>query len=231
MKDFCFQYQYIFFIFLKILCMDNPQPATPSSYQPVASAPGILGTKAPSVISFTAIVLLFLMPFLEIRCNGMKIQSVSGLQLATGFKTENSGGGFGGDTLTKTTTNTDKQHPNTYALAALALGVVGLILCLMNKKATAGGAMAAAVLGVAAMVGLYLDIKKQMNNGIFNELSRKTKDTGGEDTGVKDGFEKIGEGLSNLSIKVDFAPVFYIVVVLFAVAAFFSFSRMRQMRE
>lgn len=211
--------------------MDHPQSSTSSSYLPASAAPGIFGTKIPSGISFAVVVLLFLMPFLEIRCNGMKIQSVSGIQLATGFKTQNNGTGFAGDTLTKTTTNTDRQHPNTYAMVALALGIIGLILCLINKKMAAGGAMAAGILGLAAMVGLWLDVKKQMQNGIFGNLANKSKEAGGDDGVVKEGIDKIGEGLNNLNLEVVFAPFFYVTIVAFATAAFFCFKRMTSLKE
>lgn len=209
--------------------MDSPQPSTPPLYAPASAAPGMFGTKVPSTVTFAVVVLLFLMPFIEIRCNGMKLQSVSGLQLATGFKTEKSGAGdFTDRSLTKATTNSDKQHPNLYAMAGLILGVLGLGLCLVNNRMATAAAMASAVLGVAALVGLLLDIKKQMRTGVFGDLTEKTKDvSSGNVPEVDSGINKIGQGLSDMKITVDFAPFFYVAIVAFAAAAFFCYKRMQ----
>lgn len=209
--------------------MDSPQSSTPPVYTPPAAAPGMFGTKIPSTVTFTVVVLLFLMPFIEIRCNGMKLQNVSGLQLATGFKTEKGGAGdFTDNTISKATTNTDKQHPNMYAMAALLLGVLGLVLCLVNNRMASAGAMASAVLGLAALIGLMLDIKKQMRTGMFGNLAEKTKDvTGGNSPDLDTGINKIGQGLSDMKITVEFAPFFYVAIVAFAAAAFFCYKRMQ----
>jgi hypothetical protein len=62
----------------------------------------------------------------------MSLQTVSGIQLATGFKMKNnsSDNSFLNDfktdkvdeTITKTTTKSDKKDPNLYAMVALGLG-------------------------------------------------------------------------------------------------------------
>jgi hypothetical protein len=208
--------------------MDSHQPSSGPSYAPPSAAPGMFGTKIPSAVSFTVVVLLFLMPFLEIRCNGMKIKSVSGVQLATGFNTSTAETGrFTDDAITKTATNTDLQHPNYYALAALILGVLGLGLSFINNRTATAAAIATAVLGLAAMVGLLLDILKQKRNGLFGDLAEKTKDvTTGNTPDADTGFNNIGKGLSGMGITVDIAPFFYVVMVAFAAAAFFCYKRM-----
>src|SRR5258705_791711 len=93
----------------------NPAPA----YVPASK--GMFGTGIPSTVAFAIGVLLFFMPFIDIKCNSMSLQTVSGFQLATGFKMKNSSNNslFNDlktdkvdETITKTTTNTDKKKPN-----------------------------------------------------------------------------------------------------------------------
>ncbi len=45
---------------------------------------GLLGTKIPSSIAFLLAILLFLLPFAEIRCNGTAVANNTGLGIATG---------------------------------------------------------------------------------------------------------------------------------------------------
>ena len=215
--------------------MDTNQPNTPSTtYAPSSSSPGLFGTKMPSSVAFIVAVLLFLMPFVDIKCNNMSLQQISGFQLATGFKMKNnsSGNSFLNDvktdkvdeTITKTTTNTDKKDPNLYALIALGLGVLGLLLSFTNAKAAIGGAMVTGIASAGVMIGMMLDIKKKVKLDMPN-LSDKT-----QDNDVGNTMDKIGDKMSGLTdkmnISVDFTPWFYISVIAFLAAAFFCYKRM-----
>ena len=54
---------------------------------PVASSTsstGLFGTKIPSNIAFPLAILLFLLPFAEIRCNGTGVASNTGLGIVNG---------------------------------------------------------------------------------------------------------------------------------------------------
>jgi hypothetical protein len=167
--------------------------------------------KLPSTIAFAVGILLFLFPFIDIRCNSMSLQKVTGAELATGFKIDGPGSSntlFNG--LEKTTgpggnissTKNDKKDPNVYALVALALGAVGLLLSLSNLKAGGIGGLLTGALSAAALLGLLIDVRRQLK----------------ADIGVMD---------SSINIAVDFTPWFYISVISFVVAAFFSYKRMK----
>jgi len=205
--------------------MDS-QPSTIPQFIPPAK-PSMFGSRVPSSISYLVVLLLFFLPFLEIRCNGMKLQTVSGFQLATGFKTDNRNSMGADDMLTKSATKSDSHKPNMYAMAGLALAVLGLILSVVNTRSTAAGGIATGVLGAAALAGLLIDIKKQTRSGLFGDLAEKSKDiTNGKSPGVDESVNKVGETLSGLSITVDFAPWFYIALIGFVLAAFFCYKRM-----
>lgn len=215
--------------------MDTNQPTTPvTTYVPAAPTPGMFGTKIPSSVAFVVAVLLFFMPFVDIKCNNMSLQQVSGIQLATGFKMKNnsSDNSYLNDVktdkvdnaITKTTTNTDKKDPNLYALIALGLGVLGLLLSFTNAKAAIGGAMVTGIASAGAMIGMMLDLKKKVKMDI-PDVSDKTPDND-----VGNTIDKIGDKMSDLSdkmnISVDFTPWFYISILAFLAAAFFCYKRM-----
>lgn len=209
--------------------MDTNQPTAQPNYVPASAAPGMFGTKIPSAVAFVVAILLFLMPFVDIKCNGTSLQTISGVQLATGFKMKNnsSGNSFLDDIktdkvdegITKATTKTDKKDPNLYALVALGLGILGLLLSLTNAKAAIGGAMITGVASAAAMIGMMLDVKKKVKLDI--------PDSGGKSGEIGKGLDKIGQTVSDkMNITVDFTPWFYIAVLAFLAAAFFCYKRM-----
>lgn len=211
--------------------MDSVQPSAPPVYQSSPAAPGMFGTKIPSTVAFAVAVLLFFMPFVDIKCNNMSLQTVSGIQLATGFKMKNgsSTNSFLDDvktdkadeTITKTTTKSDKKDPNLYGLVGLGLGVLGLLLSFTNAKAAIGGAMVTGIGSAAALIGMMLDIKKKVKMDMPSGGGSKSSG----------GLEDFGKELSEkMNISVDFTPWFYISVLAFLAAAFFCYKRMSAMK-
>ena len=206
--------------------MDTNQPTeqTTSTVQATATpAPGVLSTKTPSTIAFGVAVLLFLLPFIDIKCNGSTLQTVSGVQLATGFEMKNnsSDNSFMNEIKTegietKAKTKSDKKDSNMYALIALGLGIVGLGLSFTNAKTTLAAAMVTGVASAAAMIGLMIDIKKNIKTSIPDT------NTGGGNS--LDGFGKSMNDTMN--ITVDFTSWFYIAIIAFLAAAFFCYKRM-----
>jgi hypothetical protein len=217
--------------------MDTNQPASSTTYTSTPTPPrGMFGSKVPSSVAFAVGVLLFLMPFVDIKCNNMSLQQVSGLELATGFKMKNSSSDnpFLDDVknetidqgITKATTKTDKKDPNLYAMIALGLGVLGLLLSFTNAKAAIGGAMVTGIASAGALIGMMLDIKKKAKTDLnIPELDGKTGDN---DIGEKiDNIgEKVNEVTDKIDITIDFTPWFYIAVIAFLAAAFFAYRRM-----
>lgn len=213
--------------------MDQQQPVTQPVYAPPPT--GVLGTKIPSNVAFAIAVLLFFMPFIDIKCNNMSLQTVSGLQLATGFKMKNSSSNNSllndvkpdvvDEGITKATTKSDKKDPNLYAMIAMGLGVLGLILSFTKAKAAIGGAMVTGIASAGALIGMMLDIKKKVKLDMPDMGSKKTEGD------MSDGFNKIGKDLSDsINISVDFTPWFYVAVLAFLAAAFFCYKRMSSMK-
>jgi hypothetical protein len=190
-----------------------------------APQPGVFGTKIPSTVAFGIGILLFFMPFLDIKCNSMVLQKVSGVQLATGFKIKSPGsdnslvGSFEkmDDNDTKVTNKTEKKDPNILALVALGLGVVGLILSLRNLKT---GGLITGILGAVALIATMIDIKSKLKT----ELPDLNKTSGN----TTSDFDKLGD---SMYIAVDFTPWFYIAVIAFVAAAFFCYRWMQENKQ
>jgi hypothetical protein len=196
------------------LFMDTNQPPFFSTQNIPSPSPGIFGTKIPSSVAFAVGILLFLLPFAEIKCNNATLMQNSGLGIAMGsewkMSEKNMLGGLGGGESSSQLGNT-KKDPNFYAIAALALGLTGLILSLFNAKAASGSALVSGVLSAGALIGLWIDLKKEVNTSLAD-----TEKTGG-----------LGMGIDKVSLSLQLTPWFYVAVVAFLVAAFFCYKRIQ----
>jgi hypothetical protein len=168
--------------------------------------------KRPSSIAFLIGALLFFLPFLEIKCNNMSLQKLTGAELATGYKIKGPGSQntlFEG-LLNENTTGKpaiakdDNKQPNLFALSALALGALGLILSFTNIKAAGIGGLLTGALAAGSLIGLMIDVYRQLKAEM-----------------------NFGEVKSDVNITVDFTPWFYLSVISFIAAAYFSYKRMK----
>lgn len=194
----------------------NQQPAaapTPTPAATSSSKPGFgLGS-----ISFLVAVLLFLLPFVNIKCGNMTIKEVKGFELATGFTIENGKsnqsifGDFG--TNQSTSNKNEKKDPNVFAMAALGLGILSFILSLGTSRGRSGIAAFLGIAGVAAMVALWMDINKQ----IKLEMPGDSKSSGDFNLNMDD-----------VKITAEFTPWFYVTVVLFLVAAYICWQQSKK---
>lgn len=200
--------------------MTEQQPSSSPAIPPATPQPGIFGTKIPSSVTFGIGVLLFFMPFINIKCNTMTLQEVSGIQLATGFEikegSDNSllGGLEKLDNDVKVNTR-EKKDPNLFAMAALGLGIISFVLALISSKGSMTFGVITGALSVAALIGTLIDIKKQLKLDL-PEINNRAR---GSDT-----LDRFGDGMY---IAVDFTPWFYIAVIAFALGAWFCYKRIQ----
>lgn len=135
--------------------------------------------------SFLVGILLFLLPFVEIKCNDQTFASNTGIGLAFGtdYETTSQMKSFEnpfGNTSEKTVT--EKQEGKMYvsALIALILGVIGLILSFMspgpNKALVFIGSLAAICL-IILMMQIRMDIKERSLTGKEDNLGNDLKIT------------------------------------------------------
>ena len=186
------------------------EPEQSSPAVTVQSAKPITGRLSP--LLFLLGVLFFFLPFVDIRCNNVSLQQVSGINLATGFKIKTPNNGSLFDNLDHSnnddftiTKNGEERKLNEYALIALIIGAAGLIISLLNFKGREILGLITGIGAAAALIGLMADIKSQVKL----DLSAKTD-------------------IANISLAVDFTPWFYLTIVAFLIGAFLSYKGMNE---
>ena len=207
--------------YLKLLYMEPIQPppfSKPNVVPPPPVPPyGVFGTKIPSVVAFTIGILLFFLPFAEIKCNGNVYAKNSGFGIAIGKAWTSIERTFGNrpNETTKTEGN-QKNDPNPYAIVGLALGVIGLVLSFANARAAIGGALISGILATAALIGLLFDLNKQVRdpNPVKHKIGTELDST-----------------LKEIKVTIDFTPWFYIAVISFLAASFFCYKRMQATKQ
>ena len=181
--------------------MNINEPATPSKQN--NSSATIFPAKRLVPVPFVLGVLLFLAPFIDIRCNDVSLQQVSGVGLATGFEIKTRDNSLLGkldadnDILIR---KSGKREGNFYALAAMILGLGGFIISLMKFKGKEIWTVIAGIGAAAALIGLMINIRSQLRL----DLSLRNDDT-------------------NISLVVQFTPWYYVAVIAFLVGAFLGY--------
>jgi hypothetical protein len=189
--------------------------------QPTATAETItvntnfLRSPYTTTISFAVAILLFLLPFAEVKCNGSTLMSNTGIGIATGGKwrtVADAGKGlFGGNTnkSSSSVSQDEKQPPNKYAIAALVLGIIGLAVTFLKIKAKNPVVMAIGIIAAVALIALMIQLKSDVSTktGKDNELGMDVK------------------------IKVAFTVWYFLSVLSFMAAAFFGYKHHKQEEE
>lgn len=133
----------------------------------IPTADEIASKRTFAPISFGIVILLFLLPFFDIKCSGQKIASVRGTQLITGTNL-NMGGGFDNGNL-----GTQKQsvNPNIWAIIALisAAGGGGFYIA-KHKREALIGAVASGV-GIISLTFLRMGALFTVNRMAENMIT------------------------------------------------------------
>jgi hypothetical protein len=180
---------------------------TPDSSSVSGSNPVIANVSASRFISipFVAGVLLFLAPFIDIRCNNVSLQQVNGISLATGFeiKTNNNSllDQFDSKDHDISFNKSGKRGGNIYAMIALISGVAGLIISFLKFKEKWLLGIIAGITAAGALLGLMIDIRSQLKVN----LSARSDSL-------------------NISFGVDFTPWFYLAILAFLIGAFLGYK-------
>jgi len=158
-------------------------------------------------VAYLVGLLLFFLPFVQIRCNDMPYADNTGLGLAFGtdYKVTAEKGALenGIDNKEKAGFNTSKEEGKMYVLAlvALILGVIGLIISLSNSPFRAAMGM---ITGPLAALSLII-VMIQINRDVKTEVKEPD--------------------VSNaIKISVEYTLWFYLSVCSFLASAFFSYK-------
>jgi hypothetical protein len=208
--------------------MEPSQTASSVSYVPTSSTPGMFGTKIPTSVAFVVGILLFFLPFTEIKSGAMKMATKSGLDYALGNAWKPVGGGLGTVQVNRTVVNTGKEEPgNTryFIWAAAGLALLGLLLSFSNQKTAGSAGLASGIFAGGALVGFMIEMKKSFDNSIRQDALDKVGK-------VADSFGlgSFSDLLGGFMPKLAFTPWFYISIIAFIAAAIFGIMRMRSSR-
>jgi len=170
---------------------------------------GLLGTKIPSSIAFLLAILLFLLPFAEIRCNGAAVANYTGLGIATGteWKEVVSKSIFGDEFQSKPSSNeskVQKQDPNIFAIAALALGAIGVLIAFLAPKGGGRFNLFVGALAAVSLIAMLIDLRSKARS----DNSIKSSDL---------------DFNARVSITVDGTGWFYFTIILFLLGGVFSY--------
>ena len=95
-------------------------------------------------------LIAFLLPFVEVSCNGQKVLSLTGTQLLAGTQIPGSGGIFGGPA--------QRIKPETSVVLAFVAGIAALVLSLLNQRRTEIAAGICGILGACSLLTLQQSI-------------------------------------------------------------------------
>ena len=200
--------------------MDTNQPTANPTYVQSRPNRGVFGTGIPATVAFAIGVLVFLLPFSEIKCGGTTLMSKSGLDYALGNNWKVMGAGLGkdlggDDDLTSKANSKKEGNTQYFIIGALGLGVLGLIFSFMGRGGASGG-IVTGIVGAGALIGFMIDAKKWFNDGMAKEAAEK----------ATDGADSLGMGKME-ALQFSFSPWFYVAVIAFLAGAVFCFMRMR----
>jgi cation transport ATPase len=187
----------------------------PAASESITVNTNFLRSPYTTTISFAVAILLFLLPFAEVKCNGSTLMSNTGIGIATGGKwrtVADAGKGlFDGDTnkSSSSVSQDEKQPPNKYAGAALVLGIIGLIVTFLKFKPKNPVVIAIGIIAAVALIALMIQLKS--------------------DVGAKTG--KDNELNMDVKIKVAFTIWYFLSLLSFIAAAFFGYKHHKQEEE
>ena len=218
--------------------MQSPSPETPVMAAPSSPQPGLLGTRIPSTVVFVLGILLFFMPFAELKCKQNTKAETNGLSFNMGGETGISNTGFGiaigkewkmemtgmggfFNGNAKINKDQPRQDPNYYAITAMALGIIGLLFCFAKFRGAPGMAMLAGILSAVALIGLKLDLDNKVK-----DPSRVVHKTDPAPAGT----DWLGNGLDTMKFELNFTPWFYITIIAMIAAAVLCYLRIKNTR-
>ena len=191
--------------------VQQTQPITPAPL--AASSTGLFGTKIPATAAFLIAILLFLLPFAEIKCNNTTIANNTGVGIALGsdWKEVVSKNLFGNGFKNDTTTDDkkfQKQDSNIFAKIALGLGILGLLIALLAPKSGGKINLIIGILAAVSLIAMLIDLRSKAKS----DNSVKSSDLG------------INAGVS---VTVEGTGWFYFTIILFILAGIFSYLRVK----
>ena len=169
-----------------------------------------------TTICFAIGLLLFLMPFAELRCGGMTLMKNSGLGIAIGSEWKVAMGGNSlMDKMNKDAKGNDAKKAlssgmNIFLLVAIASAIFGLGIAFSEQKWKHTAVMCAGILSALMLIAAMIQLNIALKSGLSKSADAM------EDS-------KMGGSLGSV-IKMKYTIWYYLSLAGFAAAAFFGFK-------
>jgi hypothetical protein len=137
---------------------------------------------------YAVVLVCFLLPFFSIKCDGFTVAEVSGMCMVIGCEPESEMDGMGMDDDEEQEMEPIDKQP--WAIAALALAVIGLCLTFVRTKFAWMGSAIVSLLGLAALIALYV------------KATGDLPDVAGGETGGGGGGEDDFGGMMDKEVKI-----------------------------
>lgn len=164
-------------------------------------------------IAYAVGILLFFLPFVEIKCNATPLYEAKGIDLVTGFTVDEQRGQTNVDNLSLNDNRNEKQEGSVFALGAFVLGIIGLILSFLNFKSQPVVSTITGVLASICLIALMIQVKSDVG---------KWGSTGKTNTNPDNIF---GDMSRNIKVTAEFTTWFYVALISFLIAAFLSYRK------
>ncbi|MFT3704262.1 MAG: hypothetical protein QM802_17980 [Agriterribacter sp.] len=161
-----------------------------------------------SLVSFCIAVLLFLLPYAEVKCGSAIIKN-SGLGIATGspwtMSDDNQNEILNKVNDVKPGKELLQYNPNIFALAVLAAGLFGVIIYFTNVNWRSMAAMCAGIIGALMFIAMMVQLRIQIG-GLIGRI------------------ENVQKGISTVAeTEIRFTTWYYFSLIAFIGSAFFNY--------
>lgn len=172
-------------------------------------------------IAYAVGILVFFLPFVEIKCNATPLYEAKGIELVTGFTVDEQRGATGFDNVTVNDNQNERQEGNTFAIAAFVLGIIGLILSFLNFKSKPIASTITGALASICLVALMIQVKSDVGKWGTKGRTNSNPET-----------DFLGDMSRNIKVTAEFTAWFYLALISFLVAAYLSYrKRLPQIAE
>lgn len=168
-----------------------------------------------SLTTFFALgILLFLLPFVQIKCGSQTLAENSGLGIAIGSQWKISPTLGSNEFMkkmnesVKESSSKMKEQPDIILIVALAAGIAGIIVSIARSRFRHLLAMSAGLLAVIMMLAFLIKFKMELNSQLYDKE------------------DKDDLGMSSI-IKIQFTMWYFLSLLFFAAAAYFGFRQHR----
>ncbi|MDZ4792837.1 MAG: hypothetical protein SGI83_01035 [Bacteroidota bacterium] len=165
-----------------------------------------------ATVAFAVGLLLFLLPFAELKCGGTALMGNTGAGIAMGNEWKIAMGGndilhkMQSATNDKETKNALKSGPNVFLLVAIVAGIFGLLMGFFNQPWRHVAGMCAGILCCIMLIAVMIQFKMVLRSSLTNSK------------------ELEGMGSMGGLIKISFTIWYYASLLAFAAAGFFKYK-------